>query len=103
MDSFNLFLVIKIFFDLFFVWLVIAPAGNEPNTSECEGTSTDKLANIFSRGSLEISVKDCTAKYDRKGEENKLCRNNLSGIEALQCSIKISDLHDCSKDEDKNK
>jgi hypothetical protein len=79
-----------------------APACDEPHAKKGQGTSADKFPGVFSRGSFKVAVENCRSANDGKREENELNRYDLRGIESLQSSVDVFDLHHCSANENSN-
>lgn len=74
-------------------------ACDQPDTSKGQRASTHKLACIVSRGPFKVPIQNGRAQNNRQSKENKLHRDDLRRVEALECPIDVLDLHDCCADQ----
>jgi hypothetical protein len=87
-----------------FVVVIIMPplsaGGDEPYTEEGHGTAADEFTGIVTRGAFEVAIQDGRSENHGKCEEDELYRYDLRGVEALEGSVDVLDLHNCCTDQD---
>lgn len=93
--------------NMFFVVVVLnmsrrSSARNQPHTKESQSAATHKLSCVLRRSPFKVAVKHCRSANDGQCEEDKLNRNDLGGVKALECAVDVFDLHDCSADQNGN-
>jgi hypothetical protein len=77
-------------------------ACNKVNSQECQETSSHKLRCTRGRHGLEVPVEDRTANDDGQSKKDELGRDHLSGVETLQSSVYVADLHQGAGYKDKD-
>ena len=79
-----------------------AATRDEINAQESQRTPSNELCTANHRHRVEITVENRTADDHGEGEQDKLGRNHLCRVKALESTVDIPDLHQCTKNEDED-
>lgn len=99
-DKINLIVLVGIFNTVLLSVAAITTACQTPDAQKSQRATTDKLTNLGRRGALEIPIQDSGTGDDEYGKHDKLSRNDLCRVEALQGAVDIFDLQDGGRNED---
>lgn len=77
-------------------------ARDKVDTQESQQTTPDEFRCTFSGHRLEVTVQDRTTDDDGDRKQDELGRDHLRGVEALQSSVDVANLHQGTENEDED-